>query len=153
MIKKGERSIVGLKKKNGTSFYCKKLIAISIRRNLDGVKNGIDIADGAWEPLIAKGLQSYVKKKMKSDVYDEKIDVNGRYISFKIKYGEACYQIVNIYAPVDEYERVKFINEISSSIIDGQDENTEIIIGGITIVQWIMNWTGITVPHWGTSDK
>ena len=67
---------------------------------------------------------------MKSDIYDEKIDVNGRYISFKIKYGEACYQIVNIYAPVDEYERVKFINEISSSIIDDQDENTEIIIGG-----------------------
>ena len=61
--KKGEQSIVGLKKKNGTSFYCKKLIAISIRRNLDGVKNGMDIAYGAWEPLIAKGLQSYVKKK------------------------------------------------------------------------------------------
>ena len=79
--------------------------------------------------------------------------MNGRYISFKIKHGEACYQIVNIYAPVDEYERVKFTNEISSSIIDDQDENTEIIIGGITIVQWIMNWTGITVPHWGTSDK
>ena len=63
MIKKGEQSIVGLKKKNGTSFYCKKLIAISIRRNLDGVKNEMDIAYGAWEPLIAKGLQSYVKKK------------------------------------------------------------------------------------------
>ena len=31
---------------------------------------------------------------------------------------------------MDEYERVKFINEIRSSIIDGQDENTEIIIGG-----------------------
>ena len=61
--KKGERSIVGLKKKNGTSFCSKKLIAISIRRNLDGVKNGMDIAYGAWEPLIAKGLQSYVKKK------------------------------------------------------------------------------------------
>ena len=61
--KKGEQSIVGLKKKNGTSFYCKKLIAISIRRNLDGVKNGMVIAYGAWEPLIAKGLQSYVKKK------------------------------------------------------------------------------------------
>ena len=52
-----------IKEKNGTSFYCKKLIAISIRRNLDGVKNGMDIAYGAWEPLIAKGLQSYVKKK------------------------------------------------------------------------------------------
>ena len=95
---------------------------------------------------------------MKSDIYDQKIYVNGRYISFKIKYGEACYQIVNIYAPVDEYERVQFINEISSSIIDDQDENTEIIMGGgggggVTSVQWIMNWTGKTVPHWGTSDK
>ena len=78
----------------------------------------------------SKGVTILCKEKMKSDIYDEKIDVNGRYISFKIKYGEACYQIVHIYAPVDEYERVKFINEISSSIIDDQDENTEIIIGG-----------------------
>ena len=67
---------------------------------------------------------------MKYDIYDEKIDVNGRYISFRIKHGEACYEIVNIYTPVNEYERVKFINEISSSFIDDQDKYTEIIIGG-----------------------
>ena len=78
----------------------------------------------------SKGVTILFREKMKYDIYDEKIDVNGRYISFKLKHGEACYQIVNIYAPVDEYERVKFINEISSSIIDDQDKNTEIIIGG-----------------------
>ena len=111
-----------VKEKSGTLFYYKKHTVILTRRNLNGVKNGMDIEYGAWEPLIVKVLQFCLEKIMKYDIYDEKKVVNGRYIQFKIKHGDACYQIFKTYAPVDEYERVKFMNEISSSIIDDQDK-------------------------------
>ena len=37
--------------------------------------------------------------------------------------------VFNIYAPVNEYERVKFFNDISALLCD-HDENVETIIGG-----------------------
>ena len=129
-MKKGEQSIVGLKKKKWDVILLQETHCHLNKEKFRWCKEWDGYSIWSLGTSHSKGVTILCKEKMKSDIYDQKIDVNGRYISFKIKYGEACYQIVNIYAPVDEYERVKFINEISSSIIDDQDENTEIIIGG-----------------------
>ena len=55
---------------------------------------------------------------------------------------ESKYRCINVYAPNNEYERVKFISALPSIINDSDEEDTyiETILGGDFIVSWTMRW-------------
>ena len=77
----------------------------------------------------SKGVTVLFKEKMDFDITEQMIDSNGRYVVFKLKTSNGTFKVFNIYAPVNEYERVKFFNDISALLCDN-DENVETIIGG-----------------------
>ena len=56
----------------------------------------------------SKGVSVMFSSGTKYDIIKTVVDPNGRYISCKVKFGEIVYNIINIYAPNHEYERVKF---------------------------------------------
>ena len=64
------------------------------------------------------------------DIENILIDANGRYIIIQVNIDEAVYQVVNIYAPNDEYERVNFFNLIMANLGQHKTENMGTIIGG-----------------------
>ena len=77
----------------------------------------------------SKGVTVLFKEKMDLEITEQIIDPNGRYVVFKLKTSNGTYKVFNIYAPVNEYERVIFFNDISV-LLDNNDESVEIIIGG-----------------------
>ena len=77
----------------------------------------------------SKAVTVLFKEKMDFDITEQMIDSNGRYVVFKLKTGNGTYKVFNIFASVNEYERVKFFNDISALLCDN-DENVETIIGG-----------------------
>ena len=78
----------------------------------------------------SKGVAIMFKPGIKYDIENILIDANGRYIILQVKIDEAVYQVVNIYAPNDEYERVNFFNLIMATLGQHKTENMETIIGG-----------------------
>ena len=66
---------------------------------------------------------------MDLEITEQIIDPNGRYVVFELKTSNGTYKVFNIYAPVNEYERVNFFNDISV-LLCNNDESVEIIIGG-----------------------
>ena len=77
----------------------------------------------------SKGVTILFKEKMDFEITEQIIDSNRRCVVFKLKTSHGTYKVFNIYAPVNEYERVKFFNDISALLCDN-DENVETMIGG-----------------------
>ena len=77
----------------------------------------------------SKGVTVLFKEKMDLEITEQIIDPNGRYVVFELKTSNCTYKVFNIYAPVNEYERVIFFNDISV-LLCNNDESVEIIIGG-----------------------
>ena len=62
------------------------------------------------------------------EISNEVIDSNGRCVVFEITINNTKYRIINIYAPTQECERVKFFNEMNDFMTDNNDAET--VIGG-----------------------
>ena len=60
------------------------------------------------------------------NIVNEVIDPNGRYIYFELVLGDRTYKLINIYAPNNNYERVKFFCELDKWI----DFDNETMVGG-----------------------
>ena len=78
----------------------------------------------------SKGVAIMFKPGITYDIENILIDANGRYIIIQVNIDEAVYQVVNIYAPNDEYERVNFFNLIMANLSQHKTENMGTIIGG-----------------------
>ena len=76
----------------------------------------------------SKGVTVLFKEYSRLEYSNEVIDPNGRFIALDIKINENKYRIINIYAPNQEYERVKFFNEMNELV--NLDDDMEVIIGG-----------------------
>ena len=74
----------------------------------------------------SRGVAVLFSRKYNFDIVDKTVDSNGRYIIFTLKIGENVYKLINIYAPNDDFERVKFFQNINSWI----DDKLETFIGG-----------------------
>ena len=60
------------------------------------------------------------------DVEEVVEDVNGRFVKLILNYNDTKCQFINVYCPNNEYERVCFINNMKTLIVDDVD----VIIGG-----------------------
>ena len=69
-----------------------------------------------WSPgsSRSKGVAVLFNPSTHYNIVNEIIDVNGRYIRFDLLIGEDKYSFINIYAPNNGYERVKFFNELNT---------------------------------------
>jgi exonuclease III len=76
----------------------------------------------------SKGVAVLFNRNTKYNYIDVVKDFNGRYIRFKLEHDKSKFNIINIYAPNGEYERVHFFNSMNGWIND--DEGYETIIGG-----------------------
>lgn len=74
----------------------------------------------------SRGVAVLFNRRCRYDVRNVKIDGNGRYIYFDLHIEDSTYKMVNIYAPNDNYERVKFIANINNWL----DPNIDTLIGG-----------------------
>ena len=74
----------------------------------------------------SKGVAVLFNSKLDYHITKEVVDSNGRYINFNLKIGETVINLINIYAPNDNYERVKFFNELNTHI----DCEIETMVGG-----------------------
>ena len=79
---------------------------------------------------IAKVLLFLLNPSIKYDIENVIIDTNGRYIIIHLKVAGSHYRIVNLYAPNNEYERVRFMNNMTAILSDDNDKYTETVIGG-----------------------
>ena len=83
----------------------------------------------------SKGVSVMFSSGTKYDIIKTVVDPNGRYISCKVKFGEIVYNIINIYAPNHEYERVKFFNEMHEMLqSDGDNDNVIVLAGDFNCV-------------------
>ena len=74
----------------------------------------------------SRGVAILFNRRYKYDIRNTKIDSNGRYICVDFHIEESKYNLINIYAPNDNYERVKFIANMNNWL----DPNTDTLIGG-----------------------
>ena len=74
----------------------------------------------------SRGVSILFGKNKAFDVENVVTDTNGRYLRCNLTINCMNYKIINIYAPNDAYERVRFINGIN----EWMDTDDEIIIGG-----------------------
>ena len=74
----------------------------------------------------SRGVAILFNRSRKYEIENVSIDTNGRYIHCNITADNNSYKIINIYAPNDAYDRVRFINGIDAWI----DSEEEVIIGG-----------------------
>ena len=74
----------------------------------------------------SKGVAVLFKHKTDYNIVNEVIDPNGRYIYFELVLGDRTYKLINIYAPNNNYERVKFFCELGNWI----DFDNETMVGG-----------------------
>ena len=118
----------GWEVKEVTLYSFKKRIVTFVKKGLNGEKSGMGKAYGAWDHRIVRESQFYLRK-MDLEITEQIINPNGQYIVFELKASNGTYKVFNIYALVNEYERVKFFNEISV-LLCNNDESVEIIIGG-----------------------
>ena len=77
----------------------------------------------------SKGVTVLFNPKVNYSLSDIDIDPNGRYIRVKVDQDGSFYQVINIYSPNNEYERVCFIKQIGEWLVN-MEENTEAVIGG-----------------------
>ena len=76
-----------------------------------------------WSPgsSHSKGVAVLFNPSNKYNIVNEVIDVNGRFITFELLIGEDKYNFINIYAPNNGLERIKFFNELNSWVkLDSQ---------------------------------
>ncbi len=74
----------------------------------------------------SRGVAVLFNRKIDFDVRNEIIDYNGRYIVFDLHFESKKYKMINIYAPNNEYERVRFVNNMTKWL----DPELETIIAG-----------------------
>ena len=74
----------------------------------------------------SRGVAILFIRRYKYDIRNAKIDSNGRYIRVDLHIEESKYNLINMYAPNDNYERVKFIANMNNWL----DPNTDTLIGG-----------------------
>ncbi len=74
----------------------------------------------------SRGVCALFNRNTRYDIKNEIIDYNGRYIIFDLCIGDSMYRFINIYAPNNEYDRVAFINLMSTWI----DPDIETIVSG-----------------------
>ena len=75
----------------------------------------------------SKGVTILFKNGTQYDVIEDDVDQNGRHILCTVKLNEMKLHIMNVYAPNNEYERVKFFNDIQTHFVNADGC---IIIGG-----------------------
>ena len=74
----------------------------------------------------SRGVAILFNPNRRYNVDDIIIDTNGRYIYCNVTDNDNIFKIINVYAPNDEFERVRFFNNINSWI----NSEEEILIGG-----------------------
>ena len=74
----------------------------------------------------SRGVAILCNPRYKYDIDKVDIDSNGRYIKCNLNISGSDYNLINLYAPNNEYERVKFFNGVYSWI----DTDRETLISG-----------------------
>ena len=74
----------------------------------------------------SKGVTILFNKNKHFNIIESICDPNGRYISCKVKLDENVYNLVNVYAPNQEYERVTFFNGLNQILYEEDDT----VLGG-----------------------
>ena len=79
----------------------------------------------------SKGVTILFNPRFKYEYTDVVIDTNGRYIKLILTMHEYKYRCINVYAPNNEFECVKFISTIPNLITEDENEGyIETILGG-----------------------
>ena len=75
---------------------------------------------------LARGVAILFQEKLDIKISNEIVDINGRYIYITIEVDECKVNLLNVYAPNNGNERVRFFNNIKQIVKDKE----ELIIGG-----------------------